>query len=121
MKQLFILVAMLFTSVFSNAQLIQGTQPERFTGVLFDKSNNQRLEAAMITVEMGSTPLIVMTDAEGRFSLVGIPKDVFTIKISISGYREKVISNVHKLEDVEFHIGLEPLKLTGNEFQSVVK
>ena len=112
MKQLLLIGGMIFLSVLSNAQLFMNNQPSVTKGVLFDKSNNHKLEAAFITFDFGGNQSVVaMTDSDGSFVLTNIPKNVLSVKIVMPGYEDKVITNIQGLDDVEYHIALEPKKV----------
>ena len=52
-----------------------------------------------------------MTDSDGSFVLTNIPKNVLSVKIVMPGYEDKVITNIQGLDDVEYHIALEPKKV----------
>ncbi|MBK8737732.1 MAG: hypothetical protein IPL98_18165 [Saprospiraceae bacterium] len=110
MKQLLLIGGMIFFSVWSNAQLFNN-QPSVMRGVLVDKTNNLKLEAAFITFDFGTHTVVAMTDSEGSFILTNIPKNVVTVKIVMPGYEDKVITNIQSLEDVEYHIAMEPKKV----------
>jgi hypothetical protein len=56
-----------------------------------------------------------MTDAGGYFTLFNIPRETATLRISMAGYEDKIITNIQKSEDVEYHIGMEPKKLTAED------
>ena len=111
MKQLVLMGVLLFISLITNAQWMTNNQPDAIRGVLYDKNTNLKIEAAMITVETNSTTLSTMTDADGYFLIKGLPKEGVTIKISMPGYEEKVISNFSHFDDVEFYIGLDQKKV----------
>ncbi len=59
MKQLLLIGGMIFFSVWSNAQLFNN-QPSVMRGVLVDKTNNLKLEAAFITFDFGNDFLLLI-------------------------------------------------------------
>ena len=110
MKQ-FLLLGMLFLSAFSNAQLNSETHPEIFRGVLFDLKSNQPIEGALLTISSTLGEMITMTDEEGFFIVPGAPKSNFKVVISMTGYEDKILEQVNRVSDVEYHIGLEPKRV----------
>lgn len=114
MKKLLFMGGLMMWSFLTVAQF-GSNKPEVIRGVLFDKATNVRLEAAVITVDLGGYTVSSMTDAGGYFTLFNIPRETATLRISMSGYEDKIISNIQKSEDVEYHIGMEPKKLTAED------
>ena len=109
--KLFLLLGMLFLSAFSNAQLNSETHPEIFRGVLFDLKTSQPIEGALLTISSPLGEMVTMTDEEGFFIVPGAPKSNFRVIISMTGYEDKVLEQVSRVNDVEYHIGLEPKKV----------
>lgn len=111
MKQLVLIGGMILMSVFSNAQWNDVYQPSVIKGVLFDKTNNVKLEAAFISIDLGGQIVNAMTDNQGSFVLNNLPKNVVSVKIIMPGYEDKVISNIQSFDDIEYHIAMEPKKV----------
>ncbi len=104
-----LLVFCLFLSAFLNAQYNSNT--DVFRGVLYDLQTGQHLEGATVTIECDNTRLITMTDDNGYFALSNNPKLCYKVKISMSGFEEKILENINRFQDVEYYIGLEQKKV----------
>jgi hypothetical protein len=65
----------------------------------------------MIKIENQTNEFITMSDVEGYFFLLGAPKGGFKVKISMTGYEDKILENVQRITDVEYHLGLEQKKV----------
>ncbi|MBK7230981.1 MAG: carboxypeptidase-like regulatory domain-containing protein [Saprospiraceae bacterium] len=108
MKKLMIFMGLLMMSVFVNAQLNDGSKPEIFKGVVYDLKTSQPLNGAEIKIQTLVGEMITLSDDLGYFLLTGVAKTPFNITISMTGYEDKILHQVNKVEDVEYYIGLEP-------------
>ncbi|MEO6188975.1 MAG: carboxypeptidase-like regulatory domain-containing protein [Saprospiraceae bacterium] len=98
--------------MFTNAQVNTSIFPtETFRGVLYDLQTGQHLEGASISIECDQISVTTMTDDSGYFTLSGAPKSCFKVKISMSGFEDKVLENINRVQDVEYYIGLEQKKV----------
>ncbi|MEP7195947.1 MAG: carboxypeptidase-like regulatory domain-containing protein [Saprospiraceae bacterium] len=95
-------------SIFSKAQTASTlANPEIFRGVLYDLSSGQHLEGASVSIECDAAKIATMTDDNGYFMLMGAPKSCLRIRISMTGYEDKILENIQRVQDVEYYIGLE--------------
>ncbi|MCC6515080.1 MAG: carboxypeptidase regulatory-like domain-containing protein [Chitinophagales bacterium] len=78
------------------------------TGVVKDETNNQVIPDAL--VEIVGTPTIVLTDNLGEFTIISIPPETYTIRVSIGNYDIKLIDNiiVTANENTQVEIKLTP-------------
>lgn len=61
-------------------------------GVVKDDENGHVIENAFI--EIINTETVVISDALGAFTIVGIPPDTYVIKVSAGGYETKMVEDV---------------------------
>lgn len=107
MKKMLMIIGLILASVWGNAQLSSNSKPEVFRGVIYDLKNSQPLEGAEIRIYTLSGELLTMTDENGSFNLAGITKTPFKLVISMTGYEDKVLDQVYRVNDIEYFIGLQ--------------
>ncbi len=78
------------------------------TGEVADVYNGERIPYATITIE-GTTKGCV-TDANGRFTMHGVPADTVEIAVSYLGYIKKIVEMEPSDENPALYIELEPQK-----------
>jgi hypothetical protein len=85
-------------------EILTGT----ITGVVKDEVNNQIISDALI--EIIGTETIVITNNLGEFTIINIPPDSYSVKVSIGNYNVKLIENiiVAANENTEIEIKLTP-------------
>ncbi|MBK9271148.1 MAG: carboxypeptidase-like regulatory domain-containing protein [Saprospiraceae bacterium] len=108
MKKLMIFASLLMMSVLVNAQLSDASKPEIFRGVIYDLKTSQPINGAEIKIQALTGEWVTLTDESGYFLLSGISKTPFNLIVSMTGYEEKTLVQVNRVEDVEYYIGLEP-------------
>lgn len=85
-------------------EILTGT----ITGIVKDEVNNQVISDAL--VEIIGTETIVITNNLGEFTIINIPPDTYSVKVSIGNYNVKLIENiiVAANENTEIEIKLTP-------------
>ncbi len=107
-----LLIGFLLLNLFANAQLNPSVaNTEVFRGVLYDLQTGEHLEGASVSIECDNKLISTLTDDQGYFILVDAPKSCLSIKISMSGYEDRVLENITRVKDVEYYIGLDPKKV----------
>ncbi len=107
MKKFVMFSVLLMLSVLGNAQLSSDSRPEVFRGVIYDLRTSRPLEGAEVRIQTLGGEIHTMTDESGYFSLSGVSKSPFRLIISMTGYQDKVLEQVSRLDEVEYYIGLE--------------
>lgn len=98
-----------------NVQLIrEQSKPMKrnfaLTGELFDKSSGERIPFA--TVAVSHTTKGTVTDANGRFSIEGVPADTCVLSVQYLGYQSKLIALEPTRENAPLKIEIEPQPMT---------
>jgi hypothetical protein len=89
-------------------------QPGTLQGTITDASNNETLIGVNIFIQ--GTSLGTATDIEGQYRIVGIPQNVFHIKISCVGFEPQIIEiDFTKTKDVQKNITMRPQIIQGEE------
>lgn len=81
-----------------------GGQRGTFAGVV-DTANNQPVAGATVTLTAPTGRYTATTDASGKFRVLGVGVDTYTIRVSKPGYADAVIPNVDALGDQTQDVG----------------
>ncbi|WP_010134667.1 TonB-dependent receptor domain-containing protein [Ochrovirga pacifica] len=104
--------------------LFTGWAQAQIAGKVVDKSNNQALEYATITLfntESGQLVTGTISEASGNFLLKGIKEGTYKVEASFMGYLPQTISNVVVAKNNAFvDLGTIALGINGNELDAVV-
>ncbi|HMW37768.1 MAG: carboxypeptidase-like regulatory domain-containing protein [Saprospiraceae bacterium] len=111
MKKLFIIASLFLGAWCYGQDQLTTASEDVFRGVLYDLHSGNHLEGAAISLLCDQKQFSVMTDENGYFMLPAIPKGCFTMKISMTGFEDKVLDNINSFKDVEYYIGLEQKKV----------
>jgi TonB-dependent receptor len=83
-------------------------------GTITDATTNETLIGANVIVQ--GTSLGAATNIEGQFRIVGIPEQLFTLKVSYIGYEPQLIEiDFSKTKDVSLNLQLKPTIIEGRE------
>ncbi|MBN1894908.1 carboxypeptidase-like regulatory domain-containing protein, partial [bacterium] len=92
----------------------------KIAGVITDAANRQPLIGTNIQIQ--GTALGAATDMKGQYSILNIPPGIYTLRISMMGYKTLVIENVRVFIDLTTALNrsLEPTVLDAAETVTVV-
>lgn len=81
----------------------QGTQ--NVTGKVFDEASKQPLTGAVISM-VNNANIGAISDADGNFKLTGVPLGRQTLKVSYTGYEERILNDVLVTAGKEVHLNV---------------
>jgi TonB-dependent receptor len=83
-------------------------------GTVTDAATNETLIG--VNVILQGTSLGTATNIEGQFRIVGIPEQLFTIRVSYVGYEPQLIeTDFSKTKDVSLNLQMKPTVIEGKE------
>lgn len=97
LKNIFILLL----SVIGSSARAQSTQT--ISGKIFDEASHAPLTGAVIVL-VGATATGTVTDIDGNFSLAGVPIGRQSVKVSYTGYEDRVMNDILVTAGKEVHI-----------------
>lgn len=80
------------------AGLVMGATTGKITGVITDEQTKEPLVG--VSVQVVGTTMGAMTDAKGQYTIQNVPVGAYTLRVSIVGYAELVVSNVEVSADL---------------------
>jgi hypothetical protein len=105
---LFTLAALLVTNVAPT--FAAGGQTGNLRGVVVDASTRMPIAGATVSAVAPSGRYGAKTDAQGRFSILGLTVDTYTIVFSQSGYSQATINGVNIVGDNTVNLQAEALE-----------
>src|SRR5450759_1755541 len=102
----------LFGLLFMNVMptFAAGGQTGNLQGLVVDSAARSPISGAAVTAVSPSGRYSARSDARGRFAIIGMTVDTYSVTITLAGYEPFTLSGVNVLGDNTVNLPAEPLQ-----------